>query len=846
MANVMPWELNYSGSAPTESNASTSNNMGNIRSTQGGFKSYDTPDQGALDQMRLIQSYNDDHGLNTIAGIANRWAPPTENNTPQYTAAIGQISGLDTRTPLDLSDPVVMGKLAHAQAVMEKGAGKVPLTEQQYIDLAQQRNGGNSQAMPWELDYSGSGTAQPAQQQPKMIGNGQAQDKESMSYALSHPGEAFSELGHQLANPETWSNTAKRTGLAIMGTRENADLINSPLGYLSPFHDSDVTPEDAQHVGQLQAVGREGLKVGAYTAAALATEGLAAPVLSEIGLAPALTTSVASNVAGSVASQAVGGEGISAKQVLSDVATGEAIRGVGNIIKAGSAARRATMTAGREADAARESRIGELVDSHQNISANAPTLHGLTPEEALSNPSIVDSFRKPGETDAIPQDLQTTLKGMYGNEQGQAMIDAATTGTKPTAAAAEWQPALDARWNTPIRAQDTTAATRRLENEYTALEKKRPEVSLQRLDELNQKYQAGGIGGMTIANTPVIGTALNPSMRLSDLSASTLARLGIGKGEAGALAVGEGAENSLFGLGQVTRKYNQRALDQEARNTVSNAGTMAARKGEGSRIAHGDLDAMQYQHDQLTDQLAPTINDYYTTLDRQTELLNKLNGNLSNADHLSTMQELNNVTATLKTLEPQAINAQGVLDQSANALAAQTQKAGEAVKISNAYSKSAKTGEGYRSTREMTNYEAGKGLEAEGLTAGGKTKGYDQEAYAQQSTPRELQEAREETATIADKQRKAKAKPESKLVSWAHFITRGATFVPHLVAVGYSRSHATAIMNDLARTGGKNLTGDELRNVIGSLGDKAVIKALANSKEPKQASKRPAGWGGKR
>lgn len=156
----------------------------------------------------------------------------------------------------------------------------------------------------------------------------QPEDKESLGYTLQHPGEAFSALGSALINPQTWKDTGRRVALATLGTRDTADWEH-PLGYLSPYASlSDVSTTDKQKAEELQTVGREGLKLAAYGAAAEATGGLAVPVLDAVGLSPALTAlggSVASNVAGSLASQSIEGD-YSLGQTAQDVVLGEAFR----------------------------------------------------------------------------------------------------------------------------------------------------------------------------------------------------------------------------------------------------------------------------------------------------------------------------------------------------------------------------------------------------------------------------------------------------------------------------------------------------------------------------------------
>ncbi|EBP4807944.1 hypothetical protein VZ32_11160 [Salmonella enterica] len=565
-------------------------------------------------------------------------------------------------------------------------------------------------------------------------------------------------------------------------------------------------------------------KIGSQVGAALLTAPLAGAETVATEAAPLLTRlagAAGRNAAGSIIpTMSEHTTGKDSDEALSDLAlntlTGMGLEGIGNgLIKAGSAARRAIMGESRTADALREGQIAKLSDDYQAIQQNAPTLAGKTPKEILSNPEIVDSFRKPGENAVIPERLDSALRGMFGHDHANAMIEAAEKGAAPKAASKDWQSQLDARWNMPISDQVAGNAGLNAQQSFAALETNRPEISMQRLQELNEAYRKGGF------NTPLIDSSLiNPSIQLSNLSDKTLARLGVGKREALALKAGEGSENVMFGLGQLTRSGNQKALQNAANQTEKDAMKMAGRKTRGSQLAQDDYAAMSQQHDQLSQQLQPAIDQYDTVAKRQRQLLDQLDQPLKPDELQAVQQELTNVSDQLNQLEPAATNAQFMLDQSASELAKQAEKARDMVKISNAYGKAAKQGDAYRSTRGMSNREAGTMLEAEQLSSGGKTKGYDESAYTEQATPRELQEAREETAALAAKQ-KNKGSAISHVVgtgfSALHHFTGFATAIPHLLAVGYSRSHANAIMRDLERSGGKNLTGDELRNVLGSL-----------------------------
>ena len=92
------------------------NNFGNIRAQGGGFAQYDTPQAGVDAADKLLVTYGAKHGINTIAGIANRWAPRGDgNNDPvAKAAAMAQISGIPANQPINLSDPGVRARILPA------------------------------------------------------------------------------------------------------------------------------------------------------------------------------------------------------------------------------------------------------------------------------------------------------------------------------------------------------------------------------------------------------------------------------------------------------------------------------------------------------------------------------------------------------------------------------------------------------------------------------------------------------------------------------------------------------------------------------------------------------------
>lgn len=89
--------------------------------TDGAFAQFDTPEAGRAAADANLQAYHRKHGINTISGVVNRWAPPNENDTPAYIAHVAQQTGMDPNQPIDMEDPAVRTKVLDAMQQHETG-----------------------------------------------------------------------------------------------------------------------------------------------------------------------------------------------------------------------------------------------------------------------------------------------------------------------------------------------------------------------------------------------------------------------------------------------------------------------------------------------------------------------------------------------------------------------------------------------------------------------------------------------------------------------------------------------------------------------------------------------------
>lgn len=69
----------------------------------------------------LLDTYRVRYGLDTVAGMIARWAPPSENDTAAYIRHVARAVGVAPDEPLDTRDRSVMLRYAAAISQMENG-----------------------------------------------------------------------------------------------------------------------------------------------------------------------------------------------------------------------------------------------------------------------------------------------------------------------------------------------------------------------------------------------------------------------------------------------------------------------------------------------------------------------------------------------------------------------------------------------------------------------------------------------------------------------------------------------------------------------------------------------------
>lgn len=94
------------------------------------FAAFQTHEHGIRALAALLTTYQDRHGLRTIRGIVNRWAPPSENNTGSYVRFVDEFlpeRGADGE--LDLHAYADARLLV--EAIIRKELGGMPYTPEQ-------------------------------------------------------------------------------------------------------------------------------------------------------------------------------------------------------------------------------------------------------------------------------------------------------------------------------------------------------------------------------------------------------------------------------------------------------------------------------------------------------------------------------------------------------------------------------------------------------------------------------------------------------------------------------------------------------------------------------------------
>lgn len=94
--------------------------------TDSRFFQFTAPEWGIRALTRVLKNYQTRHGINTLRGVVNRWAPVTENPTEQYIRNLEAWTGFSADQALNLQDAATLAKLVPAIIRMENGVQPYP------------------------------------------------------------------------------------------------------------------------------------------------------------------------------------------------------------------------------------------------------------------------------------------------------------------------------------------------------------------------------------------------------------------------------------------------------------------------------------------------------------------------------------------------------------------------------------------------------------------------------------------------------------------------------------------------------------------------------------------------
>lgn len=89
--------------------------------SDGAYATFATPEAGMAAADKNLQAYGTKHGIDTIAGVIQRWAPPSDNDTASYIATVAKATGIDPNQKINLKNPNVRQKLLTAMSGVELG-----------------------------------------------------------------------------------------------------------------------------------------------------------------------------------------------------------------------------------------------------------------------------------------------------------------------------------------------------------------------------------------------------------------------------------------------------------------------------------------------------------------------------------------------------------------------------------------------------------------------------------------------------------------------------------------------------------------------------------------------------
>ena len=110
---------------------STTRYKGEVAGGDPDFKCFRSAAWGYRAVFVLLHTYRVRYGIDTLRGMIGRWAPPCENDTESYLAAVARRAALDPDQTVDTLDRSTMTPIAAAISAVENG---VPASEEEVAE----------------------------------------------------------------------------------------------------------------------------------------------------------------------------------------------------------------------------------------------------------------------------------------------------------------------------------------------------------------------------------------------------------------------------------------------------------------------------------------------------------------------------------------------------------------------------------------------------------------------------------------------------------------------------------------------------------------------------------------
>lgn len=105
--------------------------QGKVAGTDSRFESFVSPEYGIRALARVLRSYQR-AGKSTLAAMINTYAPPVENNTSAYVAAVSRDTGIAADAVPDLTNDAIL--FALAKAIIKHENGRVIYSDAQILN----------------------------------------------------------------------------------------------------------------------------------------------------------------------------------------------------------------------------------------------------------------------------------------------------------------------------------------------------------------------------------------------------------------------------------------------------------------------------------------------------------------------------------------------------------------------------------------------------------------------------------------------------------------------------------------------------------------------------------------